>query len=156
MRNIFKLAVSIGAPLLAGGIGSLFTASSLDVWYMSLLKPSLNPPGWVFGPVWTTLFVLMGSAAFLIWKKAEKNRQARTALIIFGIQLILNVFWSILFFGLQSPGGAFIEIIFLWVSILCTIIAFAKISKLAAWLLVPYIIWVSFAGYLNYWIYALN
>ena len=156
MRNIFKLIVSVGAPLVAGAIGSVFTASSMDTWYANLAKPALNPPGWVFGPVWTTLFVLMGIAMFLVWKKLESNRHTKVALTLFGVQLILNILWSVLFFGLRSPGSAFVEIIFLWVAILATIIAFAKVSRPAGWLLVPYILWVSFATYLNYSIYILN
>lgn len=156
MRSTFKLITTIGASLLAGGIGSFFTASSLDAWYTNLSKPALNPPSWVFGPVWTTLFILMGIAAFLVWEKVQSNRHARTALFIYGAQLILNILWSVLFFGLRSPGAAFVEIIVLWSAILTTIVFFAKVSKTAAWLLVPYILWVSFASYLNYSIYILN
>jgi benzodiazapine receptor len=156
MRNTFRFVAAIGVPLLAGGIGSLFTASALDSWYVTLAKPALNPPAWVFGPVWTTLFVLMGIAAFLVWKKVPDDRRGRMALALFGLQLVLNVLWSVLFFGLRSPGAAFIEIVILWGAILATIVAFARVSKPAAWLLLPYILWVSFAGYLNYSIYILN
>ena len=150
MSNTFKLIIAIVVSELAGIIGSVFTSSSIDGWYAGIVKPAINPPAWVFGPVWTTLFALMGIAAFLIWSSyakasEDKKKGVKIALILFGIQLVLNTLWSIIFFGLQSPGGALIEIIFLWIAILATIIAFAKISKLAAWFLVPYIAWVSFA-----------
>lgn len=154
--HFLKLIIAIALPLLAGFIGSIFTTPSIDGWYQGIIKPALNPPAWVFGPVWTTLFILMGIAAFLIWKRGLGRKDVKIALGIFIFQLVLNTFWSIIFFGLHSPGGAFVEMIFLWLAILATIITFAKISKPAAWLLVPYILWVSFAGYLNYTIWILN
>ena len=156
LKNFFKLIIAIGVSELAGIIGSVFTTPSIAGWYAGVVKPALNPPAWVFGPVWTTLFALMGIAAFLVWKKGLDRRDVKIALGIFLGQLVLNTLWSIIFFGLHSPGGALIEIVFLWLAILATIIAFAKISKPAAWLLVPYILWVSFAGYLNYSIWQLN
>lgn len=156
VSNFFKLIIAIAVSELAGIIGSVFTTPSIDGWYSGISKPALNPPAWVFGPVWTTLFVLMGIAAFLIWKKGLDRKDVRIALGIFIGQLVLNTLWSILFFGFHNPGGAFIEIIFLWLAVLATIVVFAKISKPAAWLLVPYIIWVSFAAYLNYAIWTLN
>jgi tryptophan-rich sensory protein len=156
ISNISKLIIAIVVSEFAGIIGSVFTASSIPGWYAGIMKPDLNPPAWVFGPVWTTLFALMGIAAFLVWKKGLDRRDVKIALGIFMGQLVLNTLWSIIFFGFKSPGVAFVEIIFLWLAILATIIAFAKISKPAAWLLVPYILWVSFAAYLNYSIYALN
>lgn len=156
MSNTFKLIISIVISELAGIIGSVFTAPSIAGWYGELVKPAINPPSWVFGPVWTTLFTLMGIAAFLIWKKGLERRDVKIALGIFIGQLMLNTLWSIVFFGLQNPGGALIEIVFLWSAILATIIAFARISKPAAWLLLPYILWVSFAMYLNYALWTLN
>ncbi|MDZ4243482.1 MAG: TspO/MBR family protein [Candidatus Doudnabacteria bacterium] len=145
----------------AGAIGSVFTAPSIAGWYAGLVRPALNPPAWVFGPVWTTLFALMGVSAWLIWKRLDSrlrgnDKRIKIALGIFLGQLVLNTLWSIIFFGLNSPGGALIEIVFLWLAILATIVAFYKISKPAAWLLVPYILWVSFAMYLNYAIWTLN
>lgn len=125
-------------------------------WYATLAKPALNPPSWVFGPVWTTLFALMGIAAFLVWRKGTHRRNIKIALGIFGVQLALNTLWSILFFGMQNPGVALVEITLLWLAIVATIIAFARISRPAAWLLAPYILWVSFAAYLNYAIWAVN
>lgn len=156
VNNFSKFIMAIAVSELAGVIGSIFTTPSISNWYAGLIKPSLNPPAWVFGSVWTTLFALMGIAAFLIWKKGLNHKNVKTALIVFIGQLVLNTLWSIIFFGLHSPGGALIEIIFLWFAILATIIVFSKISKPAAWLLVPYILWVSFAIYLNYAIWALN
>jgi tryptophan-rich sensory protein len=156
LNNISKLIVSILICELAGLIGSLFTTPAILGWYAGIVKPALNPPSWIFAPVWTTLFVLMGIAAFLIWRKGWSRQDVRIALSIFIGQLVLNTLWSIIFFGLHNPGGAFIEIVFLWLAILTTIIVFARISRLVAWLLLPYIIWVSFAGYLNFAIWLLN
>ncbi len=161
INNIFKLIIAIVVSELAGIIGSVFTAPSIAGWYAGIVKPALNPPAWVFGPVWTILFALMGISAFLIWSSyakapVDKKKGIKVALILFGVQLVLNTLWSIIFFGLHSPGGALIEIIFLWLVILATIIYFYKISKPAAWFLVPYILWVSFAMYLNLMIWRLN
>lgn len=146
------IALSQGAGL----VGSFFTAPAINNWYATLARPEFAPPNWVFGPVWTTLYLLMGVAAFLVWQKGTRRTEVRVALGIFLLQLVLNTLWSILFFGLQSPGGAFIEIIFLWLAIAATIGAFARVSKPAAWLLAPYIAWVSFAAYLNYALWVLN
>lgn len=156
MPSFLKLVVVVVISELAGIIGSIFTAPSIDGWYAGIIKPELSPPSWVFGPVWTTLFALMGIAAFMVWKKGLNHRGVRIALGTFIFQLVLNTLWSIIFFGLQNPGAAFIEIVLLWVATLATIIAFAKVSKPAAWLLLPYVLWVSFAIYLNYMIYILN
>lgn len=156
MSNTFKLITAIVISELAGIIGSVFTTPSIASWYENLAKPEIAPPNWIFGHVWTTLFALMGIASFLIWKKGLDRRDVKIALGIFLGQLILNTLWSIIFFGLHSLGGALVEIVFLWLAILATIITFAKISKPAAWLLVPYIAWVSFATYLNYAIWIIN
>lgn len=152
----FKLAIAIAVCELSGIVGSLFTVSAVREWYPMLVRPSFAPPSWVFGPVWTTLFALMGIAAWLVWEKGAKRKNVRVALGIFIVQLVLNTTWSMLFFGLYTPGGALIEIGFLWVAIVASIVAFAKISKPAAWLLAPYILWVSFAAYLNYAFWVLN
>ena len=156
MAKIIKLAASVLACLLAGFVGSAATMSSIPTWYASLQKPAFNPPNWIFAPVWTTLFIMMGVAAFLVWDKGLENKKVRISLGIFGLQLLLNVLWSILFFGLQSPLYAFIDIIMLWASILATIIYFYRISAAAAYLLIPYILWVSFASLLNLSIAMLN
>lgn len=154
--NFGKLIITIGISELAGVVGVFFTAPAIPTWYAELAKPALDPPAWVFGPVWTTLYFLMGVAAFLVWQRDINRRNVKIALGVFVVQLALNALWSILFFGMRNPGVAFIEIIFLWVAISATIVVFAKISRSAAWLLVPYIAWVSFAAYLNYVIWTLN
>lgn len=156
LQNIVKLGAAICVAELAGIIGSLFTVSSVSSWYMGLVKPALNPPSWVFGPVWTTLYALMGIAAFLVWRRGLARREVKIALGVFLVQLVLNTLWSILFFRLQRIDLALIDIVLLWLGILATIIAFAKIWKLAAWLLAPYLLWVSFASYLNYALWTLN
>ncbi len=156
LNNPLKLITAVVVSEGAGIIGSFFTTASIKSWYVGIAKPAFNPPNWIFGPVWTTLFALMGIAAFLIWKKGGGRKDIKIALGIFIVQLALNTLWSIIFFGLHNPGAAFIELIFLWLAILTTIIAFAKISKAAAWLLAPYILWVTFAGYLNFAIWQLS
>lgn len=154
--NYFKLITSILVCQLAGFIGSLFTISSVSTWYITLNKPFFNPPSWLFGPVWITLYLLMGISLYIVWNKGIKNEQSKIAVLIFGLQLVLNSLWSILFFGLQNSLFAFIEIIILWIAILLTIKYFYEISKTASYLLVPYILWVAFAAILNFSIYYLN
>lgn len=154
--NALKLVIAIAVSQAAGLIGALFTSSAIPTWYTTLAKPELAPPNWIFGPVWTTLFVLMGVAAFLVWKRGLERSDVRSALIVFGVHLILNTLWSIIFFGLQNPAAAFIEIVLLWLSIVATMILFSRVSRVAVWLLVPYLAWVSFASYLNYMIWMLN
>lgn len=155
-NNASKFIIAVAIAELAGIIGSVFTAPAIEGWYAGIVKPAFNPPSWVFGPVWTLLYALMGTAAFLIWKKGLDRSDVRIALGIFAVQLILNTLWSMIFFGLQSPGGAVVAIVVLWLAIVATIVAFAKISRPAAWLLAPYILWVTFAGYLNFTIWMLN
>jgi tryptophan-rich sensory protein len=155
-RNWLQLISAIAVCEIAGMLGSVFTLPAISGWYAGLMRPAFSPPNWIFGPVWTTLFALMGIAAFLVWQKGWKQRMVRTALWIFAVQLVLNVAWSFIFFGQHNPGGAFIDIVLLWIAILATIIVFNRLSKPAAWLLLPYIAWVSFAGYLNYSIWQLN
>lgn len=150
MKTFLKLIVFVAISELAGIIGSVFSVPAISSWYVALPKPFLNPPNWVFGPVWTFLFALMGIAAFLVWQKGLARKDVRTALEIFVLQLMLNVLWSVIFFGQKNPGGAFLELLILWLTILATTILFWRISKFSGWLLVPYILWVSFAGYLNY------
>ena len=152
MKNIWKLVISIVLPFLASAIGGLFTASSVSTWYVDLIKPSFNPPSWIFGLVWTILYLLMGISLYLVWtKKYDKQ-----TFMIFGVQLFLNALWSILFFGMKLPFYAFIEIVFLWFAILMTIIYFYRINKISAYLLIPYLLWVSFAVVLNFAIFILN
>ena len=153
MNKPTKLIISILLSLSAGAIGSIFTFRSIPTWYNTLNKPAFNPPNWLFGPVWTTLYILIGISVYLVWTNKKKNT---TAFIIFGTQLFLNALWSILFFGLKNPLIAFIEIILLLAAILYTIIIFYKIDKNAAYLLIPYLFWVSFASILNFSIFYLN
>lgn len=155
MSNVAKFIIALVIPLAVGGISGFFTASSVGSWYQTLSKPSWNPPDWLFGPVWTTLYIMMGIALYLVWKETGSS-QKNLALVLFIIQLVLNFFWSFIFFNQRETGWALAEIIALWVMILLTILAFAKVNTLAAWLLVPYISWVSFASVLNYTIWKLN
>lgn len=154
--DILKLVISLILCQLAGFIGSLFTTPAIPTWYETLNKPSFTPPNGVFAPVWTTLFLLMGISAFLVWRKGIENPRVNIALRLFIIQLILNIFWSVLFFGLRSPLLGLVEIIILWTSILLTILYFFKVSKIAGILLLPYILWVSFTAVLNFSIWRLN
>ncbi len=156
VKNFFKLIIAVTISELAGVVGSVLTAPSIAGWYAGIVKPTFNPPAWVFGPVWTALFALMGIAAFLVWKQGLGRRAVVVALSIFIVQLAFNILWSLLFFGWHSLGGALIEIFFLWFAILATIVMFYRLSKPAAYLLAPYILWVSFAAYLNYTIWILN
>ena len=154
MNNKIKFAISLAVCQLAGVIGSVFTFSSVTTWYPTLTKPNFSPPGWIFAPVWITLYFLMGVSLYLIWiNKAKDNGKS---LILFAIQLILNVLWSFMFFGLKSPLYGLIDILILLVAIILTILFTYKISVLAAILLVPYLVWVSFATILNYNIFLLN
>lgn len=152
--SLGKILIAIAVCQLAGAIGSLFTFSAIPNWYAALNKPFFSPPNYVFGPVWTLLYFLMGVSLYLIW--VSKNNHRKKALKIFFIQLTLNALWSIIFFGLKSPLLALLDIIALWISIILTIKAFSKISSAAAGLLIPYIAWVSFASLLNLFIVILN
>ena len=156
MRRIIQFCVSILICQGAGIIGSLFTVRAIPTWYAGLEKPSITPPNYVFGPVWTVLFLMMGISLFLIWRRHGSGEPIKPALIFFGLQLLLNVLWSVIFFGLRSPLAAFLEIIALWISIAGTIYIFSSISKVAGILLVPYILWVSYAAVLNFLIWNLN
>lgn len=156
LSNPAELVLSIFLCELAGIIGSLFTIPAIPGWYAGLVKPALNPPSWVFGPVWTILYALMGIAAFLVWKQGWERKEVKTALGIFAAQLIANATWSIIFFGMRNPFYVLINIFALWILVLITIIVFYRISKPAAYLLLPYICWVSFATYLNYLVLVLN
>jgi benzodiazapine receptor len=155
-RDVVEAVVSIVVCQVAGLIGSFATFPSIPTWYASLAKPPFNPPNWIFGPVWTTLYTLMGIAAFLVWRKGIKNREVKIALGIFLVQLVLNTLWSVVFFGLNSLAGGLVVIVVLWVAILLSIMTFFRISKAAGALLIPYILWVSFATILNFSLWQLN
>ncbi|MBN8673448.1 MAG: tryptophan-rich sensory protein [Chitinophagales bacterium] len=156
MNNTLKLIIAFAIPLLIGSTSAFFTVTGVGSWYQTINKPSWNPPDYIFGPVWTTLYVLMGISLFLVWKSGTDVGTKRKAIVLFAIQLVLNFFWSFIFFDQHLVGAAFAEIVVMWLLIVLTIFAFARISKLAAWLLVPYISWVSFAAFLNYTIWQLN
>lgn len=154
--EVLKLLSSVVVCQLAGIIGSVFTASSVSTWYAALRKPSFTPPGWLFGPVWISLYALMGVAAYLVWRSGLTHREVRIALTLFVAQLVLNALWSAMFFGLRSPLAGFVNILALWVLILLTVFYFLRVSTTAGVLLVPYIVWVTFAAVLNYSIWTMN
>ncbi len=149
------LLASVAICFSAAAIGSVATASAIDSWYAGLTKPDWNPPNWVFGPVWTTLYLMMAASAWLVWRQAGW-RASKLPLSIFGVQLLLNTCWSLLFFGWQQPGWAFLEIIVLWLAIAVCGMVFCRRSALAAWLLAPYLAWVTFAAVLNFAIWQMN
>lgn len=154
MSKPLKLVLSLIFPQIAGGLGAFFTLDSVRDWYLTINRPSWNPPNWIFGPVWTTLYVLMGIACYLIWK--SNHPEKRKLLTLYFIQLGLNALWSPAFFGAQSPLFGLIVIIPLWVLILNCILQFRKVSNWASGLMVPYLLWVSFATVLNMAIWWLN
>jgi len=158
-RNVSGPASAIGLAgwiaicLVAGALGSVFTAQSVSTWYRELARPSWTPPAAVFGPVWTALYLSMGVAAWLVWRRGGATL---LPLSLFSAQLLLNIVWSALFFGLRSPGAAFAEIVALWLLILATIVTFWPISRTAGLLLLPYQAWVTFAAALNFALWRLN
>jgi benzodiazapine receptor len=156
VNKFLKYFFAIGVCFLAGGIGSLFTVPSIPTWFAALNKPFFTPPNWLFGPVWTTLYVLMGISLAIVWQRSLKTKKVRDAIYLFGIQLGLNAIWSPIFFGAKNLFLALIVIVFLWVYILKTILAFRKIDKTAGYLLYPYITWVSIASALNLSVWLLN
>ncbi len=156
MRDVSKLLLCLVVPLAVGGLAGWATASSVASWYPTLVKPSFNPPAWVFGPVWTLLYLTMGVAAFLVWRRGLDAAGVRTALTLFVAQLVLNGVWSLLFFGLRAPGLAFAEILVLWLAIGATTRLFWRVVPAAGLLLVPYWLWVSFAAVLNGALWRLN
>ena len=149
MKKWLVLAALLVLCLGLGSAAGFLTAQSLPTWFPTLVKPSFNPPSWLFAPVWTTLYIMMAVAAWLVWLR-------KGPLVLFYVQLALNFAWSLLFFGLHSPALALIEIVAMWVAILLTLVSFWKVDRRAGWLLVPYLAWVSFAGVLNASIWWLN
>ena len=154
--KVIPLIASIGVCFSAAALGSAFTISAIDTWYTTLQKPFFNPPNWIFGPVWTLLYLLMGISLYLVWVTKTDKKEKRQGIIFFFVQLALNVLWSIIFFGLKSPSVAFVEIIFLWIAIFLTTKNFLQVSKSAGWLLIPYLVWVSFASILNLSVAIMN
>ena len=156
IQSVPKLAAAILFCLIVGSSGSLVTMTGPGSWYDSLQKPFFTPPGWVFAPVWITLFTLMGIALYLVWESGSDRSEVKAALILFGIQFVLNILWSFFFFGLRSPLLGLVDIIVLWVLIAVTIRAFYRVKRSAAYLLIPYIAWVTLATALNGAIYIMN
>ena len=151
-----KLIVALILPQLAGAVGGFFSAASVLTWYPILLKPSFTPPGWIFGPVWGILYVMMGLALFFVLISGQGKDKVRFAVGFFCVHLFINTLWSILFFGLRDPFLAFIDIIILWLMIAALVFIFWRIRKFAGALMIPYWLWVSFAGVLNYTIWKMN
>lgn len=154
MKNGIKVIASLVITLSAGFVGSLFTKPNIEVWYNNLQKSPYNPPGWVFAPVWIFIYILIGISFYLLWKSDKKYKS--TAILLFFLQLILNILWSLAFFGLHNPAAGFADIILLWAVLLICIIKFRKISPAASYLFIPYFFWVSFASYLNFMVVKLN
>ena len=150
------LACAVAACFATAGIASLYTTPAIPTWYASLQKPAWTPPAWVFGPVWTLLYLSMAVAAWLVWRERGFAGAGLLALTLFAVQLALNALWSIVFFGWRRPGLALVEIHFLWAAIFATMLSFWRVSQPAAWLIWPYLVWVTFAGFLNLAIWRLN
>lgn len=155
MNKILLFIYSIFVSYLAGIVGSFFTISKINSWYAGLIKPEFSPPNWVFGPVWNILYLLMGISLFLVLI-SKKSKDRSLGIKLFYAQLILNALWSMVFFGLENPLGAFLIILVLWSSIFATIKIFFRVNKTAGYLLLPYIAWVTFAAFLNLAIVILN
>jgi tryptophan-rich sensory protein len=154
--NKYKLPVSIAICLLVGFLSGISTSDNISGWYSTLEKPSFNPPNWIFGPVWTFLYILMGIALGKLWSSDSSGKEKNKAIFVFGSQLAVNALWGIFFFGMQNPFLAFIDIIILIILIVYTIKLFKPINRMASWLLYPYLVWVSFAAVLNLSIVVLN
>lgn len=156
ISKIFIFIICIAIPLGIGFLGSTFTMESVKTWYTTISKPSFNPPNWLFAPVWTTLYILMGIASFRVWQKRKTNEWFHWAVIIYILQLAFNLMWSYIFFELHQLGVALIEIGFLLLLIIINAFIFYRFDKIAGWLFLPYFLWVSFATYLTYSIFMLN
>jgi benzodiazapine receptor len=154
--NWAKLLASVAACQLAGVLGAVFTRPAIPSWYAALKKPWFTPPNWLFGPAWITLYLLMAIAAWLVWQKGLAHPGVRAALAAFVTQLLLNALWAPVFFGLRAPLAGAVVIVLLWLAILLTMVLFWKISRPAAWLLLPYLLWVTYASALNGAICFLN
>lgn len=155
--NYKRLGISIILPQLAGLAGSFFTAPAVSGWYSGLARPAFSPPNWIFGPVWITLYLMMGISIYLVWNyKGIHFKRKKEAMRLFWVHLFFNAIWSPIFFGLKSPGIALLDIIIIWAFIVVLIFKFLKINRRAAWLLVPYFFWVGFASLLNFAIWILN
>jgi tryptophan-rich sensory protein len=155
INDILKLVASVILCQVAGFLGSLFTTPAIPTWYATLKKPFFTPPNWIFSPVWISLFILMGISLFFVWRRPD-HPKFKIAFIFFFVQLILNILWSAAFFGLRAPLLGLMDIVLLWIAILFTTLNFLKVSKFAGVLLIPYLLWVSFAALLNFSLWILN
>ncbi len=155
-RNLLALFVAVAVPLTAGGLGSISTAQAIPTWYQRIKKPSWNPPSWLFGPVWTALYTMMGVAAWLVWRSGWDRPQVKTAEGLFVAQLAANAVWTPIFFGRRAFGLALADLVVLWNLILATAVQFYRIRPLAGLLMLPYLLWVSYASTLNAGIWWLN
>jgi len=155
-KKLYRIGIAVIVCLLIGSLSGIATQSSINSWYPTLIKPSFTPPNWIFGPVWSVLYVMMGVAAGIVWSKGLYHKWVKVALYHFGFQLLLNAAWSIFFFGFKNPFIALIDIIALFILLLFTVKWFTVVNSTAAYLLIPYIIWVAFATALNFGIWQLN
>ncbi|WP_378186383.1 TspO/MBR family protein [Aquimarina sp. W85] len=155
-KKLIRISIAVCICLAIGILSGIVTQSGMSTWYPALIKPAFTPPKWVFGPVWIILYCLMGIAAGIVWSRGFYHKWVKVALYHFGFQLLLNAAWSILFFGLRSPILAFLDITALFILVLFTIKWFKVVNKIAAYLLIPYAVWIAFAAILNYSIWQLN
>ncbi|TPN87269.1 TspO/MBR family protein [Aquimarina algicola] len=155
-KKLIRIGIAVLLCVFVGFLSSIATKSSIDTWYTTLNKPSFTPPNWVFGPVWAILYIMMGIAAGIVWNKGFYHKWVKVALYHFGFQLLLNVAWSIFFFGLRNPFIALLDIIALFILLLFTIKWFTVVNSTAAYLLIPYVVWVAFATALNFAVWQLN
>jgi translocator protein len=155
-RDAVALVVAVAIPVVGGAVVGLLTGPGASPWYQTIEQPPWNPPDWVFGPVWTVLYFLMGIASWLVWRKGWNAHEVRTSLGLYGGQLALNLLWPIIFFALPSPGWALLEILVLWMLIIVVLVRFRRLSSSAAVLLAPYLLWVSYAATLNAGVWWLN
>lgn len=156
MPDLVRLFISVAVSEIAGFVGAIFTRPAIPTWYAQLAKPWFTPPSWLFGPVWLTLYAFMGVALFVVWRHGSSVVHVQRGLALFALQLLLNILWSAVFFGMRSPLYGLVVIVLLWFAILATILQFAKVSELASGLMIPYIMWVTFASILNLSIFLLN
>jgi len=155
MPKIIKLIISIMIPLTSGFLGSIFTGMSVKTWYLNINKPLFNPPGWIFAPVWTVLFILIGISFYICWNN-DFGTNKKICLTVYFLQILFNFLWSLFFFGMRNPLFGLIDILILWLFIIANMILFYNVSKIAGYLLIPYFLWVSFATILNFSILLLN
>ena len=156
MQTIIGILVAVVIAERVGVSGAVATVEAVRDWYPTLEKPWFTPPNWLFGPAWTTLYAMMGVAAYLVWRHGWEQGAVKAALVAYGVQLALNALWSPVFFGLRAPGPGLVVIVALWIAIAVTIVWFGRVSTIAAWLMVPYLAWVTYATALNFEIWRLN